>query len=70
MFSGDLSMVRFKNFSEFPAAENSVIHRVKKSAPGAMWPYSGKEIFSSGKSIYLIYIDPVRYQPLLVELKY
>jgi hypothetical protein len=63
-------MVRFKNFTELPVAEKKIVYKVKKSEPGAMWPYSGKEIFSSGGSIYLIYIDPQKYQPLLVELKY
>ncbi len=70
VFTGYVSMVRFKDFNKLPAAEKTVVLKVEKSAPTAMWPYSGKEIFSSERSIYLIYIDPLRYQPLLVELKF
>jgi hypothetical protein len=70
VFTGHVSMVRFKDFQKLHAAGKNVVLKVEKSAPTAMWPYSGKEIFSSGRSIYLIYIDPQRYQPLLVELKY
>ncbi len=70
VFTGEVSMVRFKNFGELASAEKTVIHKVKKSGPTAMWPYSGKEIFSSGRSLFLIYIDPQRYQPLLVEVRF
>jgi len=69
-FTGDVASVRFKDFKKLPAAESKVVLKVHKAEGAAMWPYSGKEIFSSGKSLFLIYIDPVRYQPLLVELKY
>ncbi len=70
VFTGDVNIVRFKDFHKLHAAVKTVVLKVEKSSPTAMWPYSGKEIFSSGRSIYLIYIDPQRYQPLLVELKY
>jgi len=69
-FTGDIGSVRFKDFSKLPAAGKNTVFRVHKAGSSGMWPYSGKEIFSSGGSLFLIYIDPVRYQPLLVELKY
>jgi len=70
IFTGNVASARFKNFSELPSAKRQIIFKVKKNNESAMWPYSGKEIFSSGRSLFLIYIDPVRYQPILVELKY
>lgn len=70
VFTGDVVLVRFKDFSNFPAAVKDTVLKVKRAEGAAMWPYSGKEIFSSGKSLFLIYIDPDRYQPLLVELQY
>lgn len=70
IFTGDIVQVRFTDFNNLHSAEKKIVHEVKKPAAGGMWPYSGKEIFSSGRSLFLIYIDPVKYQPLLVELKY
>ncbi len=69
-FTGDIAALRFKDFNGLPASQGVIVHRVSRKADGKMWPYSGKEIFSSGRSLFLIYIDPERYQPLLVELKY
>jgi len=70
VFTGDVTLVRFKDFSGFHSADKEIVLKVYKAEGSAMWPYSGKEIFSSGNSLFLIYIDPVRYQPLLVELRY
>ena len=70
IFSGDVAIVQFEKFSALPNTSAEIIHRVKKTDSFKMWPYSAKEIFSSGKSIFFIYIDPVKYQPILVELKY
>jgi len=70
IFTGDIISVRFKDFSKLAVARKETVCRVRKADARGMWPYSGKEIFSSGGSIFLIYIDPERYQPLLVELKY
>jgi len=69
-FTGDIAVVRFKEFRNLHAAQKKIVHRVDKPESSGMWPYSGKEIFTSGRNLFLIYIDPVRYQPLLVELKY
>jgi len=69
-FTGDIASVRFKDFARLPFAEKKILFKVSRHENSAMWPYSGKEIFSSGRNIFLIYIDPVRYQPLLVELRY
>ncbi len=70
VFTGDIALVRFNNFKKLPSAESKIVYRVKRKESGAMWPYSGKEIFSSGESMFLIYIDPEKYQPMLVELKF
>jgi hypothetical protein len=70
VFTGNVVSVRFKDFADFTKAGRELILKVNKTEGPAMWPYSGKEIFSSGRSLFLIYIDPERYQPLLVEVKY
>ena len=68
-FTGDLAIVRFKEFKKFPKAKSSVVYKPNmKVEDYKLWPYSGKEIFSSNNRIYAIYIDPVKYQPILVEL--
>lgn len=70
IFTGDIASLHFKDFSKIPTAKKEVLFKIKKQGKSGMWPYSGKEIFSSGRSIFLIYIDPDRYQPILVELEY
>ncbi|NLV66500.1 MAG: DUF4185 domain-containing protein [Spirochaetes bacterium] len=67
MFTGETVHVSFGSFSSIPGAQGRVIYRPAPHEKGKMWPYSGKEIFSSGKTTYLIYIDPEIYQPILVE---
>ncbi|MCL1833383.1 MAG: DUF4185 domain-containing protein [Leptospirales bacterium] len=70
-FTGDLAMVRFKEFSKFPKAKSKVVYKNSRVIESnKLWPYSGKEIFSSKNIIYAIFIDPVKYQPILVELKF
>ncbi len=70
IFTGDICQVRFKDFEALPSATSEILFRVRKENDTGMWPYSAKEIFSEGRSLYLIYIDPGRYQPLLLEIKY
>lgn len=67
MFTGETVRISFDSFSRLPGAAGRVIYRPASHEEGKMWPYSGKEIFSSGKTTYLIYIDPEIYQPILVE---
>lgn len=67
MFTGETVHISFKSFSHLPSADGRVIYTPAPHEKGKMWPYSGKEIFSSGKTTYLIYIDPEIYQPILVE---
>lgn len=69
-FTGDVAVVRFSDFSRLPFAEKQTVYRVHKEEKSGMWPYSAKEIFSSGRSVFIIYIDPVRYQPVLLEVKF
>ncbi|MCL1865008.1 MAG: DUF4185 domain-containing protein [Spirochaetes bacterium] len=70
-FTGDLAMARFKDFKKFPKSKSIVVHKTNRLIESnKLWPYSGKEIFSSNNIIFAIYIDPVKYQPILVELKF
>ena len=70
-FTGDLAMVRFKDFKTLPKSKSSVVYKHNILVEEhKLWPYSGKEIFSSNNKIFAIFIDPVRYQPILVELTF
>lgn len=54
----------FKSFAKAPAAAPLYAPPAK---PGALY-YSAKEIFSDAGNIYLIYMDPAIYQPVLVRV--
>ena len=65
--SQEIVMVTFKNFAALPAGyKKTVVYKpaVKKS----VLYYSAKEIFRTGSFIYIIYIDPGNYQPILIKL--
>ena len=70
VFTGDVCLVRFKNFKDLTSAGTEIMYRVRREKTSGMWSYSAKEIFSAGQSLFLIYIDPDRYQPILLEIKY
>ena len=68
-FTGDLAIVRFKEFKKFPKSKSLTVHKTNRLIESnKLGPYSGKEIFSSNNRIFAIYIDSVKYQPILVEL--
>lgn len=69
MFTGEIVHVQFGDFGELPGVSGRVIYRAKKPGNGKMWPYSAKEIFSEGGKTFIIYIDPEKYQPVLLEYK-
>lgn len=70
VFTGEIVLVRFKDFRDLASAEKKTVYKIPGERAGEMWHYSGKEIFSSGKSIFMIYINPDIYQPMLVELEF
>jgi len=68
-FTGDLAMVRFKEFKKLPKSKSLTVYKNNRLIEAnKLWPYSGKEIFSANNKIFAIYIDPMKYQPILVEL--
>ena len=68
-FTGDLAIVRFKEFDALPKSKSLTVHKNNRLIESnKLWPYSGKEIFSSNNKIFAIYIDSIKYQPILVEL--
>ncbi len=69
IFTGEIVAAVFSDFSRLPETETNTVYKPVKKADAPMWPYSGKEIFSQGRRIFIIYIDPLVYQPLLIELK-
>lgn len=70
IYSGDIASVTFSDFSQIMKARNVTVADLPDPKSGQMWSYSAKEIFSSAERIYLIYINPETYQPMLVELRY
>lgn len=69
IFSGEIVAVNFSDFEKINDAESVTVYTPVKKEGAPMWPYSGKEIFSEGGRIFIIYIDPLIYQPVLLELK-
>ncbi len=69
VFTGEIILVRFKDFNDLASAKKRVIYKIPDKAKGQMWPYSGKEIFSTGNKIFMIYINPDIYQPMLLEIR-
>ncbi len=70
-WTGRIIMVSFSDFVKLKNAKKQVVYEPPKlfedvSTP--KWYYSGKEIFSSGRSIYMIYINPLEYQPYLLKI--
>jgi hypothetical protein len=57
----------FRGFRGFAKAPAAVPLYAPPSKPGALY-YSAKEIFSDAGNIYLIYMDPSIYQPVLVRV--
>ncbi len=70
VLSGDVISVRFSDFSGLPGLRGEVVVDLPAPESGSMWAYSAKEIFHTGRRVFLIYINPSKYQPMLVELKY
>lgn len=70
IFTGEITAVSFAGFDSMSEAEHATVYVPKKKEGAPMWPYSGKEIFSEDGRIFIIYIDPMIYQPMLIELKF
>lgn len=63
----EINLVTFDDFNDFPS--KYVRTPVYKPAPKKdVFYYSAKEIFRTGKFIYIIYINPPIYQPMLVKI--
>ncbi|HPP96389.1 MAG TPA: DUF4185 domain-containing protein [Spirochaetota bacterium] len=69
IFTGQIMMARFKDFGEIPFAKSISVYKPLWNKEAQIWPYSGKEIFSYDKKVFVIYIDPLLYQPILVEIE-
>ncbi len=71
-WTGEIIMVRFGDFSDLRHAKKEVVYRppVIRAADGApALYYSGKEIYSWGKTLFAVYINPLEYQPYLLEIR-
>lgn len=72
LWTGRIIMVTFKNFCELNNRLKEVIYipqlLVQEKNKKPLWYYSGKEIFSTGDLIFIIYINPEDYQPYLLKI--
>jgi len=69
IFTGEIKTATFTGFENIKEAKLVTVYKPEKKEGAPMWPYSGKEIFSEDGRIFIIYIDPMIYQPMLIELK-
>ena len=70
VFTGEVAASAFSDFKDIPSASSVTVYTPSKKGDAPIWPYSAKEIFSEGRRVFVIYIDPVLYQPLLLELRF
>ena len=70
IFSRDIVMLRFDEFSSLSHAKKAVLLSNMDSNVNNLWYYSGKEIYSEKNSLYMIYINSREYQPHLVEITF
>jgi len=71
-WTGSIIMVRFRDFHKLGTASKEVVYSPPALEQKGSFPplyYSGKEIFSSGKTLYAIYINPLEYQPYLLKIR-
>ncbi len=68
LWTGKIIMVTFSDFSELKDTKKQIVYEPPALIQKDKWYYSGKEIFSGGRSIYTIYINPVEYQPYLLKI--
>ncbi len=71
---GKIKAVTFDSFDQIINKKTAVIYMppslpVLSSRPD-LYYYSGKEILSTGKALYAIYINPAIYQPILLKIPY
>jgi len=71
---GAIKTVQFNDFSMIKDKKTAVLY-IPPSLPSVparshLAYYSGKEIFSTGKALYAIYINPAIYQPILLKIPY
>ncbi len=72
--AGRIKLVAFNEFSELEQIRPVTIYKPEKlpeiKSRTLYFYYSGKEIYSTGKYIYVIYINPAIYQPILLRIPY
>jgi hypothetical protein len=71
---GKIKTITFNDFAFIKNKKTAVIY-IPPSLPSLtarphLFYYSGKEIFSTGKALYAIYINPAIYQPILLRIPY
>lgn len=71
-WTGKIIIVSFADFANLSKAEKTVMYEppaiTKKTSDVPLYYYSAKEILSSEKFIYAIYMNPAKYQPYLIKI--
>ncbi len=71
-WTGKIIIASFNDFGRLKNAEKKIVYEapalVQKKGEMPKFYYSGKEIFSIGRTIFAIYINPLEYQPHLLKI--
>jgi hypothetical protein len=67
---GEIALTEFRDFADLDSSSGMTVYRMPKlqTKEEGHFYYSAKEVYSSGNDLYVIYIDPVEYQPYLVRI--
>jgi hypothetical protein len=71
-FSGNIHLIQFDDFEALQSAASEIIYSPKplrEDPTGKLMYYSAKEIFYAHPFIYIIYIHPLIYQPILISVR-
>lgn len=68
---GEIALTEFRDFdalSESPGKTVFILPPLPEKRDQAVFYYSAKEVYADGNDLFVIYIDPMEYQPYLVRI--
>ncbi len=69
LFTGSIVMCMAKTIEALPQAKKEILYTPPRLRGTAMMYYSAKAIFHSMRQWYIIYINPLDYQPYLIKVE-
>ncbi len=69
LFSGNIVMSIAPSIEQLPFAKKIIVYTPAKLKGTSMMYYSAKEILRQKNQRYIIYINPIEYQPYLIQVK-